>query len=85
MLDGVEWQIDETKSLQFQAVTGLCEFSALPNDTYAIYGTPSNYTLTVSCEHVIKTDYMIKLTFPESYWIYNDSNCEVGDFDGKFE
>jgi len=53
----------------------------LPNDTYAIYQVPTNYTFTVECEHDIATDMGIRLVFPETFYIFEDNSCTLGDIE----
>lgn len=56
-----------------------------PTDgNYMIYGVPSSYTIVVSCEHAIETDYGIRLTLPEDWYVVETSNCAVGGHSGLY-
>ena len=43
-----------------------------------IYGLASNWTITMSCEHSISTDYGLVMTFPTDLLVISTTNCEVG-------
>lgn len=78
--------IDTYDKLGVKAVPGSCKVLAvLPNDTYAIYATPSNYTVTVECDHEIFTTYGMRLTFPSDYYVWPNGGCTVGAFNGTLE
>ena len=70
------YAVDTLGGLSVQSPLGELTFTDLyPTDNNFIYGRPTNYTLTFNTNHDIKTDYNIKLTFPDDYYIKENLAC----------
>jgi hypothetical protein len=66
--------------MNIQAVQGSCSISKMyaTDGNTMIYGIASNWTVTISCEHPIATDYGLVMTFPTDLLVISTTNCELG-------
>jgi len=81
-----DFPIDELKGLTVTATLGeLTVTDIYPTDNNFIYGRPTNYTIAFYANHDILTDYDIKITFPEEYYIKENRACIVGSWDSDLK
>ena len=78
--------IDEITTLGISAEQGLCEvLDFFPTDgNKYIYSIPTNYTLTLKCNHDIEMDYGLKIKFPKDFYIIDDTRCTVGLHNNRY-
>lgn len=73
------YPVDVLPGLSVTATLGeLTVTKIYPTDNDFIYGRPTNYTFEFNANHDIKTDYDIKITFPDDYYIKENLSCQVG-------
>ena len=65
--------------LTIEATQGFCTIEDIyPTDDDRIYAIPGNYTVTMECVSEIEPLHGLRLTFPEEFYIVQDSRCTVG-------
>jgi hypothetical protein len=80
VLSGGTYMIDQINTLGITAVQGTCSITNFaPTDgNYKIYGLASSWTATLSCEHVLATNYGVRITLPTDFYVIETSKCAVG-------
>lgn len=80
------FMIDQISSMYVSADQGECVISEFypTDDNYMIYGVASNWTATLTCEHLIGTDYSIRMTFPSDWYVVETSSCDMGEQNSVF-
>jgi hypothetical protein len=81
-LENGVYQIDEITSLGITAEQGKCTIDEFyPTDgNYMIYGLAANWTVSMKCEHFIGTNYGIRITLPEDFYVIETSTCRIGPY-----
>ena len=66
--------------MYIQSIQGACSVTKLfaTDGNTMIYGIASNWTVTMSCEHPVSTDYGLVMTFPTDLLVISTTTCEVG-------
>ena len=72
--------MDTISNIYIEAATGSCTILELyPSDgNYMIYGVASSWYFKVTCKNEILTDYGVRVTFPDDWYVITTSSCEMG-------
>ena len=67
-LGQISYMIDQTTDMILSAQQGECSIDEMyPTDNDYIYGVPTNYTIKMTCDHLVLTDYGLQLIFPDDW------------------
>jgi len=78
--------IETVTGMKVSSSAGICQVQSvtIPDGDVRIYGKPTSYQFKMWCSHDFKTNFGIRIQFPDDFIIIDKSSCIFGGYNTRY-